>query len=168
VFKFSVITSFMLYTFEGYCIQYFFSAFAKPRFKKYNKYAAALMWLIIRSALFMLPSDNIFITVKFIISAFILFLFCIVWYKGNLLFKVFLVIQFTALRELSFFTSYSFICIGNFTVDIIGNALNEQIISIRLYDTAVKTAVIFSITAVQAIHSAVLIFVIKKIVKYYS
>lgn len=159
----------LLYIFEGYCIQYLFCAFAKPRLLniKQSKYGVGIVWIIIRLIGFFISSNETLIVLKLLIFSFILFLFCLFWYKGNILLKVFLVIQFMALRELAFFTSYSFMCICNFGIDTIGNFLNKEIISGKTYLTAVNLIIFFSLVIIYIIQGVILLFSLKKITAYY-
>ncbi len=165
----AAVISILLYIFEGYSIQYLFRAFVKPRISniKQSEYAVGTVWVIIRIISFLFPSDGTFTALKLMIYTFILFLFCLIWYKGNILLKIFLVIQFTALRELSFFAAYSFICIYDFIIDILSYFAYKETISADVYMILTKVMLFLSLITVQIIQSGILLFSLKKIVKYY-
>ncbi len=159
----------LLYFFEGYCIQYLFRSFAKPRILniKQSEYAVGVIWIIIRLICFFLPLDETLTSLKLLISAFALFLFCLLWYKGNVLLKVFLVIQFIALRELTFFSSYSLTYIYNFIIDVISDFAYKEMIDTEVYLILVKVIIFLSLATVQIIQGVILLFSLKKIVRYY-
>ncbi len=165
----AAVISILLYFFEGYCIQYLFRAFAKPRMSniKRSEYAVGIVWVIIRLISFLLPSDGTFTALKLLIYTFILLLFCLLWYKGNVLLKIFLVIQFMALRELAFFAAYSFTHIYDFVIDILSDFVYEETIPADVYLLLTKVMIFLSLSTVQIIQSGILLFSLKKIVKYY-
>ncbi len=165
----AAVISILLYIFEGYCIQYLFCAFAKPRISniKQSEYAVGIVWVIIRLISFLFPSDGTFTALKLLIYTFILLLFCLLWYRGNVLMKVFLVVQFMALRELAFFTAYSFTHIYDFIIDILSDFAYKEIISADVYLILIKVMIFLSLITVQIIQSGILLFALKKIVRYY-
>lgn len=117
------ILSILLYLFEGYCIQFFFSRFAEPKLCRLRnaQWIAGIVWILTRianRALFH-ETDNATLVVGLVFNTAVLFLFCVGWYKGNILLKIFLVIQFISLRELAFLVGYSFLYIGNSLIDIL-------------------------------------------------
>ena len=163
------VISVLLYFFEGYCIQYLFRAFAKPKIStiKQGEYAVGIVWVIIRLISFLIPSDGTFTALKLLIYTFILLLFCLLWYKGNVLLKIFLVIQFMALRELAFFAAYSFTHIYDFVIDILSDFVYEETIPADVYLILTKVMIFLSLITVQIIQSGILLFSLKKIVRYY-
>lgn len=107
----------LLYFAEGYCIQFFFGSFDKPKLEKlhHGKWAAGIAWLAVRVA-----SEGLFPELgsigrflKLLFSSVVLFVFCMCWYRGNLLLKIFLAVQFVSLRELSFWAASSLLFLGN-------------------------------------------------------
>ena len=109
------------YLFEGYCIQFFFGRFAEPKLcrRKKAQWAAGIVWIAIRiiGGWLFRETDSVTLVLGLIFTTAVLFVFCVGWYKGNILLKIFLVIQFIALRELAFWTGYSFLYIGNELID---------------------------------------------------
>ena len=84
----------LLYLAEGYCIQFFFGRFAKPKLHglKYAEWASGITWIAVRAA-----SEGLFLGMgggirflKLLVSSMVLFVFCMCWYQGNLLLKIFL------------------------------------------------------------------------------
>lgn len=109
------------YLFEGYCIQFFFGRFAEPKLcrRKKAQWVAGIVWIAIRiiGGWLFRETDSVTLVLGLIFTTAVLFVFCVGWYKGNILLKIFLVIQFIALRELAFWTGYSFLYIGNELID---------------------------------------------------
>ena len=71
-----------------------------------------------------------------------------------------------ALRELSLFTAYSFMCVCNFSIDTMV-FLNREIISGDTYLTDVNIIIFFSLIMVCFIQCGILIFTLKKITSCY-
>jgi len=165
----AAVINILLYIFEGYCVQYLFRAFAETKISniRQSEYVVGIVWVIIRLISFSLPFDETFTALKLLIYTFILLLFCLLWYKGNMLLKIFLVIQFMALRELAFFTAYSFTHIYDFIIDIVTNFAYNETISADVYLILIKVMIFISLITVQIIQSGILLFTLKKIVKYY-
>ncbi|MDE7429756.1 MAG: GHKL domain-containing protein, partial [Lachnospiraceae bacterium] len=113
--------SISLYLIEGYCIQFFFGRFAEPQIGRFKNmpWVTGIAWIlirIVRGALFR-ETDSVTLIVELLFTTVSLFVFSVGWYKGNILLKVFLVIQFISLRELAFWAGYSFLYIGNSLID---------------------------------------------------
>ncbi len=104
------ILSIPLYLFEGYCIQFFFGRFAEPKLCRLRnaQWVVGIVWILIRivkGALFR-ETDSVTLIVELLFTTVSLFAFCVGWYKGNMPLKIFLAIQFIALRELVQFPLY--------------------------------------------------------------
>ena len=95
----------------------------------------------------------------------VLFLFCVGWYKGNILLKVFLVIQFISLRELAFLAGYSFFYIGNSLIDILVYRAGDSMGSAERLLMAVSVLFCFSVAFVETIEGVMLFSSVRKIVK---
>ena len=119
----------LLYLAEGYCIQFFFGRFAKPKLHglKYAEWASGITWIAVRAA-----SEGLFLGMgggirflKLLVSSMVLFVFCMCWYQGNLLLKIFLAVQFAALRELSFWASSSLLFLGNGLITLLAHGADS-------------------------------------------
>ena len=92
-----------LYLFEGYCSQFFFDRFAEPKLRRVRNthWVAGIAWIVIKivgGQLFR-ETDSAALVLELLFTTAVLFVFCVVWYKGNILLKIFLVIQFISLRN---------------------------------------------------------------------
>ena len=117
------LTGVLLCLFEGYCIQYFFGRFAVPKLCRIRNagWAAGIAWIVIRAfseGLFS-DTDSASLILELLFTFCILFVFCVCWYQGNVLLKIFLAVQFISLRELSFWMGYSLLYIGNEMIEIL-------------------------------------------------
>lgn len=161
----------LLYLFEGYCIQFFFSRFAEPKLCRLRnaQWIAGIVWILTRianRALFH-ETDNATLVVGLVFNTAVLFLFCVGWYKGNILLKIFLVIQFISLRELAFLVGYSFLYIGNSLIDLLVHGVGDSMESPEYLLMAVDVLSCFSVAFVLAIEGVLLFASIRKIVKSY-
>ena len=160
-----------LYLFEGYCIQFFFGRFAEPRLYRLRnaQWIVGIVWILIRIANRVLfhETDNVTLVVGLVFNTAILFLFCVGWYKGNILLKIFLVIQFISLRELAFLAGYSFLYIGNSLIDILVYRAGDGMKSAECLLMAVNVLSCFSVAFVAAIEGVLLFASVRRIVKSY-
>ncbi len=158
------------YLFEGYCIQFFFGRFAEPKLCRLRnaQCIAGIVWILIRivkGALFR-ETDSVTLIVELLFTIVSLFAFCVGWYKGNMPLKIFLAIQFIALRELAFWAGYSFLYIGNELIDMLVRRMSSNI-SAEYLLVAVDVLVCISVVLVEAIEGILLFVSIRRIVKSY-
>ncbi|MDE6602551.1 MAG: ATP-binding protein [Lachnospiraceae bacterium] len=159
------------YLFEGYCIQFFFDRFAESRLHRLRnaQWAAGIAWVVIRiasGALFR-GTDSVTLVLGLIFTTAVLFVFCVGWYKGNILLKIFLVIQFTALRELAFWTGYSFHYIGNSLIDILIHGTKDGMALVEYLPAASGMLACLSVALVETIEGILLFASIRKIAGSY-
>ncbi len=157
-----------LYLFEGYCIQFFFGRFAEPKLCRLRnaQWVVGIVWILIRivkGALFR-ETDSVTLIVELLFTTVSLFAFCVGWYKGNIPLKIFLAIQFIALRELAFWAGYSFLYIGNELIDMLARRMSSNI-SAEYLLVAVDVLVCISVVLVEAIEGVLLFVSIRRIVK---
>ncbi len=161
----------LLYLFEGYCIQFFFGRFAEPKLCRLRnaQWAAGIAWIAIKmiSGRLFRETDSVTLVLGLIFTTAVLFVFCVGWYKGNILLKVFLVIQFIALRELAFWAGYSFLYIGNELIDMLARRAGNNIISAEYILVAVDVLACISVAIVEIIEGVLLFVSIRRIVKSY-
>ena len=165
------ILSIPLYLFEGYCIQFFFGRFAEPKLCRLRntQWIVGIVWILIRivkGALFR-ETDSVTLIVELLFTIVSLFAFCVVWYKGNMPLKIFLAIQFIALRELAFWAGYSFLYIGNELIDMLARRMSSNMVSAEYLLVAVDVLVCISVVLVEAIEGVLLFVSIRRIVKSY-
>ncbi len=161
----------MMYLFEGYCIQFFFSRFAKPKLCriKCTTWAVAIVWVLIKLAgNDLLPEMiNARPVMRLIFSAIVLFAFCVFWYQGNILLKIFVVVQFISLRELAFFAGYSLLYIGDMIMNLLVRKIDSGIL-LEHVPMAVSVISCLSIAFMEFVQGVLLLGSIKKIVKSYN
>ena len=160
-----------LYLFEGYCIQFFFGRFAEPKLCRLRnaQWIAGIVWILIRivkGALFR-ETDSVTLIVELLFTTVSLFAFCVSWYKGNMPLKIFLAIQFIALRELAFWAGYSFLYIGKRLIDILVHGVGSSMESPEYLPVAADALACFSVAFVETIEGVLLFVSIRKIVKSY-
>ena len=160
-----------LYLFEGYCVRFFFDRFAEPKLHRLRnaKWIAGIVWILIRIANRVLfhETDNATLVVGLVFNTAVLLLFCVGWYKGNILLKIFLVIQFISLRELAFLAGYSFLYIGNSLIDVLAHGVGGSMESSEYLLMAVNVLSFLSVAFVLAIECVLLFASVRKIVKSY-
>ena len=159
------------YLFEGYCIQFFFGRFAEPKLcrRKKAQWAAGIVWIAIRiiGGWLFRETDSVTLVLGLIFTTAVLFVFCVGWYKGNILLKIFLVIQFIALRELAFWTGYSFLYIGNELIDVLVREAGNSMALAGYLPAAAGVLACLSVALVEIIEGILLLASIRKIAGSY-
>lgn len=161
----------MMYLFEGYCIQLFFNRFAEPKLNRVKgaKWAAGIVWVTVRFAGTKLFPEaiNTILILKLFFYTVILFGFCVCWYRGNILLKIFMVVQFVSLRELAFFASYSMNYIGDIMIDMLVRKIDAGDVSMERLPVTVGIISCFIIAVMEIVQGAILFTAVKRIVKDY-
>ncbi len=156
--------------FEGYCIQFFCGRFARPRLQRVRnaQWITCVVWALIRLAgrdLFQ-ETDSVSLVVKLLYGAAIFWVFCMYWYQGNILLKVFLVTIFTSLRELGYLAAYSFMYPGKILLNMLAEDVSGgSTISMEDFWVAVHVLTFLSVVIMKVIQYALLFVSLKKIVK---
>ncbi len=163
--------SILLCLFEGYCIQSFFCSFAVPKLCRIRNegWAAGIAWVVIRAVsegLFS-DTDNASLILELLFIFCTLFAFCVCWYQGNILLKIFLAVQFISLRELSFWTGYSLIYIGNEMIEVLVHKAGTGMASVEYLPVAAGILSCFGIALVGAARCALLFVSTRKIAGSY-
>lgn len=160
----------VLYLFEGFCMQYLFSAFAKARKGgTAGRYAAVPAWGIIRFFMSMMfvGNENGSLVFKLLCTMLLLFLFTIFWYKGSLRLKVFLTVQFIAVYELTFFAAYSFLYFGELLNKLFVRMFDEAFITVETFGIALNINMVISVLLMGVIQCGLLLYAVRKIVASY-
>ena len=160
-----------LYLFEGYCIQFFFGRFAEPKLRRVRNahWAAGIAWIVIKivgGQLFR-ETDSAALVLGLLFTTAVLFVFCVVWYEGNILLKIFLVIQFISLRELAFWAGYSFLYIGGSLIDILVYEAGDRMAVAGYLPAAAGVLACLSVALVETIEGILLFASIRKVVGSY-
>lgn len=161
----------LLCLFEGYCIQSFFGRFAAPKMCRIRnaEWAAGIAWVVIRivsEGLFS-DTDSTALIMELLFTFCILFVFCVCWYQGNILLKVFLAVQFISLRELSFWAGYSLLYIGNEMIEVLVHKAGTSMISVGYLPVAAGILSCFGVALVGAAQCALLFVSTRKIAGSY-
>lgn len=156
----------ILYIFEGFCIQYLFNAFLHSRF---GKYSIGFVWLIYQVICIMLGLNFYSSSIlNLIIYICILLLFSLFCYRGNFLLKLFLVVQFTAIHELSIWASNSLIYFSSKVANFICICAEQQIISLKTFDVVISISTMFFIIITGIVREVITFLFIEQIVKSYQ
>ena len=163
--------SVLLCLFEGYCIQSFFGRFAVPKLYRIRNegWAAGIAWIVIRAfseGLFS-DTDSVSLIMELLFTFCSLFVFCVCWYQGNILLKIFLAVQFISLRELSFWTGYSLIYIGNEMIEALAHKAGAGMASVEYLPVAAGILSCFGVALVGTVRCALLFVSTRKIVGSY-
>ena len=163
--------SVLLCLFEGYCIQSFFGRFAVPKLYRIRNagWAAGIAWIVIRAfseGLFS-DTDSVSLIIELLFTFCTLFVFCVCWYQGNVLLKIFLAVQFISLRELSFWTGYSLIYIGNEMIEALAHKAGIGMASAEYLPVAAGILSCFVVALVGAARCALLFVSTRKIAGSY-
>ena len=163
--------SVLLCLFEGYCIQSFFGRFAVPKLCRIRNagWAAGIAWIVIRAfseGLFS-DTDSVSLIMELLFTFCTLFVFCVCWYQGNVLLKIFLAVQFISLRELSFWTGYSLIYIGNGMIEALAHKAGAGMASVEYLPVAAGILSCFGVALVGTVRCALLFVSTRKIAGSY-
>ncbi len=167
----------IMYLFEGYCIQYLFSAFAMTKMGRrqtrrdrgWSRYAVSLAWIVIGlcSKLLFAGDEGASLMLRLLFAIFLLFLFSLVWYQGKLRLKIFLVMEFTAIHELAFFISYSMLYIGGCAVDFLSKGMEKGRLQPESFMTAAQVCVYMFLLLTGILQELLLFASCRVIVKSY-
>ena len=161
----------LLCLFEGYCIQSFFGSFAEPKLHRIRNagWGAGIAWIVIRAfseGLFS-DTDSASLILELLFTFCVLFVFCVCWYQGDILLKIFLAVQFISLRELSFWTGYSLIYIGNEMIEALAHKAGAGMASVEYLPVAAGILSCFGVALVGTVRCALLFVSTRKIVGSY-
>lgn len=150
-------------------MQFLFDRFAEPKLHRIRNagWITCIVW-----AMFKLASGNMFqgvdsitLVVKLLFVTLVLFVFCMCWYQGNMLLKLFLVTLFISLRELGYLAGYSFMYPGQHLINMLAEELcRGSTISVEDFWVAVKVLTCLSVLLMDFIQYALLFASIRKIV----
>ncbi len=158
----------LLHLFEGYCVQFFFRRVAKPKLSvKGAEWTVGIIWIVIRfaSEVIFAEMNSTMLVMRLIFSTIALFIFCVCWYQGNILLKMFMTVQFISLSELAFWVGYSLIYIGNIMTDLL--VYEGDMVLMERLPVIVGIVSCLMIAFMEIIQGALLFVSIRKIVRSY-
>ena len=132
-------------------------------------WGAGIAWIVIRAfseGLFS-DTDSVSLIMELLFTFCTLFVFCVCWYQGNVLLKIFLAVQFISLRELSFWTGYSLIYIGNEMIEALAHKAGIGMASAEYLPVAAGILSCFVVALVGAARCALLFVSTRKIAGSY-
>ena len=161
----------LLCLFEGYCIQSFFGSFAEPKLHRIRNagWGAGIAWIVIRAfseGLFS-DTDSASLILELLFTFCVLFVFCVCWYQGDILLKIFLAVQFISLRELSFWAGYSLLYIGNKMIEILVYKAGTSAASAEYLPAAAGILSCFMVALVRTARCALLFVSTRKMAESY-
>ena len=165
------LTGVLLCLLEGYCIQSFFGRFAVPKLCRIRNagWAAGVAWIVIRAVSERLFSDtdSVSLILELLFTFCALFVFCVCWYQGDILLKIFLAVQFISLRELSFWAGYSLLYIVNEMIEVLVYKAGTSAASAEYLPAAAGILSCFGVALVGAARCALLLVSTRKIAGSY-
>ncbi len=179
----------LFYAAQGYCVQQLCGGFLLPKRDfssasclRIHKWLAGAVWIVTETGLDALIAqihqkpypaiDDVAQTGalkigKTLLCFMVLYVFCLCWYQGKWLSKLFLAIQFLSLRQLSIWAGYSLNLLGQRKLQQLSNSfLNGQIETAKFIKN-IELLELGSTTFVWLVQCLVLLFFIRKIVKNY-
>lgn len=156
-----------LSVFEGFCIQILFSAFVQPRWKgqRWSAHAVGVVWVLYHGACLWMNwgfySSSVWNLVLYLC---VLLGFTLLWYQGGILLKLFLVVQFVAIHELSIWAANSLIAVHSQVLNMLGNGLERQVLSLSAFMSLVPISNAALFVAVGALREGMTYFFIRRIV----
>ena len=132
-------------------------------------WAAGIAWIVIRAFSEGLYSDtdSVSLIMELLFTFCTLFVFCLCWYQGNILLKIFLAVQFISLRELSFWAGYSLIYIGNEMIEALAHKAGAGMASVEYLPVAAGILSCFGVALVGTVRCALLFVSTRKIAGSY-
>lgn len=159
-----------LYIFEGLCIQRLFQTFAQPQWckRKWSAYAVGVIWVIYHTICLTMnvhfyPSS----VWNLLFYIYILFVFTAFWYQGSMVLKLFLVMQFTAIHELSIWASNSVIYFNSKIIQLLSVLAGKEILSFEMLLRLISISPLLLSIAVGIVRESMTFFSIRRIMKTY-
>lgn len=157
--------------FEGYCIQFFFGRFIEPKLCMLRnvEWVVGFAWVVIRiiNKILFYEADSMALVAGLFFHTITLLAFCVGWYRGNILMKVFLTVQFISIRELSFWAGYGLLYIGNRLMDVLVHRAEDGVVSIEFLPVAASTLSCFCVAFVGITQCFLLFVSVKQITENY-
>ena len=97
----------------------------------------------------------------------LLFAAAMVWYQGSVLLKLFLVVQFAAIHELSIWAANSLLAVHSQVLEFFGNGMEREWLSVSAFMGLVSVSNVGLFLAVGILREGMTYFFIRRIVKAY-
>lgn len=159
-----------LYIFEGLCIQRLFQTFTQPQWstRKWSEYVVSVIWVMYHTICLTMnlnfyPS-SVWNLLFYIV---ILFVFTAFWYQGDMVLKLFLVMQFTAIHELSIWTSNSAIYLNSKIIQLLSILAGKDILSFAMLLRLISISPLLLSIVVGIVRESITFLSIRRIMKTY-
>lgn len=159
-----------LYLFEGVFIQRLFQTFTQPHWstRKWSEYVISVIWVMYHTICLTMnvhfyPSS----VWNLLFYICILFVFALFWYQGGIVLKLFLVMQFTAIHELSIWTSNSAIYFNSKIIQLLSILAGEEILSFGMLLRLISLSPLLLSNVVGIVRESMTFFSIRRIMKTY-
>ena len=112
-------------------------------------------------------TDSVSLILELLFTFCALFVFCVCWYQGDILLKIFLAVQFIFLREMSFWAGYSLLYIVNEMIEVLVYKAGTSAASAEYLPAAAGILSCFGVALVGAARCALLFVSTRKIAGSY-
>ena len=133
---------FMSCVLEGYCLSLLCRNFLSPKTGEgfFREALAGLIWFLVRMAGSYVECgiNGTALAVKSLFYWGILFLFCVLYYQGKTVYKLFTAAMFLSLREMAFFAAYSLMGVGTWCMDMLVHVFEKGWVGEGQFLTAVS------------------------------
>ena len=133
---------FMSCVLEGYCLALLCRNFLSPKTGEgfFREALAGLVWFLVRMAGSYVECglNGTALAVKSLFYWGILFLFCVLYYQGKTVYKLFTAAMFLSLREMAFFAAYSLMGVGTWCMDMLVHVFEKGWVGEGQFLTAVS------------------------------
>lgn len=159
-----------LYLFEGVFIQRLFQTFAQPRWStgKWSEYVVSMIWVMYHSICLTMNMHFYPSSVwNLLFYICILLVFTAFWYQGSMVLKLFLVMQFTAIHELSIWASNSAIYFNSKIIQLLSILAGKEILSLGMLLRLISISPLLLSIVVGIVRESMTFFSIRRIMKTY-
>lgn len=159
-----------LAVFEGFCAYRLFQAFALPRLNQPRRSVVVIgvVWVLYHGVCLwgnwaFYPSSLWNLAVYLCL----LFAAAMVWYQGSVLLKLFLVVQFAAIHELSIWAPNSLLAVHSLVLAFLGNGMKHEWLSVSAFMSLISISNVGLFLSVAVLREGITYFFIRRIVKAY-
>lgn len=157
-----------LSVFEGFCMNRLFQAFVSPRWSglRWSTGIIGAVWVLYHG-ICLWQNWAFYPSSVWNLAVYLCVLFgtALLWYRGGILLKLFLVVQFAAIHELSIWAANSLIAVHMQVLEMLGNGVQHQVLSLSAFMSFVTISNVALFLAVGALREGMTYCFIRRIVK---
>lgn len=154
---------------EGYCLFLLCRNFLSPKMGDgfFKEALAGAFWFLVRMAGSYVECgfDGTALAVKSLFYWGVLFLFCVLYYQGKTVYKLFTAAMFLSLREMAFFAAYSLMGVGTCCMDMLVHIFEKGWLGEGQFLTAVNGIANVSLFCESFTYGILLYFGIRFLIK---